>query len=231
MLLFLQQLRKARLGKIFTFSQEGQSFFKKHLPKASVHVLPTPIDTERFVPKPVQFNGTLRILMNARYATYKRHADLLHALLTVREKGRPFKVTFIGRSDKGRERVASTVRKLGLSDEVTFLEPVPRNSLQDLYGSHDVLVLPSYNEAIGMVIPEAMACGVPTITSDTVGANVYVEDGKTGFVFATGDVPTLATVLLQCYAPHILERMGKEARARIENFSVAAMTERFFREL
>lgn len=231
MLLFLYQLKNACLGKVFTFSEEGQSFFEKHLPKASVHVLPIPIDTERFIPKPVRFDGMLRILMNARYATYKRHSDLLHALLTVREKGRPFKVTFIGRSDKGRERVASTVRKLGLSDEVTFLQPVSRNSLQDLYGSHDVLVLPSYNEAIGMVIPEAMACGVPTITSDTVGANVYVEDGKTGFVFTTGDVSALATALLRCYTPHILERMGKEARARIENFSIAAMTERFFREL
>ena len=111
---------------------------------------------------------------------------------------------------------------------VVFLEPVSHTKLVSVYHAHDVLVLPSYNEAIGMVVPEAMACGIPTITSDTVGANVYVQEGETGYVFPTSDVEALAQTLEKLCDPAELAKMGQAARERIETeFTIEKSAEKF----
>ena len=97
---------------------------------------------------------------------------------------------------------------------------MPLSEMPELYRAHDVLILPSYNEAIGMVVPEAMSCGRPTVTSDSVGANVYVKNGVTGFIFTTGDINSLAETLQKCCDQNKLKHMGAAARLHIiENYS------------
>jgi glycosyltransferase involved in cell wall biosynthesis len=93
------------------------------------------------------------------------------------------------------------------------------------YAAADCLALPSdFGETWGLVVNEAMACGLPAIVSDRVGcATDLVEDGVTGRVFRFGDVPALADAIASSAgAPERLAMMGAEARERIAGYSVEA---------
>jgi len=94
------------------------------------------------------------------------------------------------------------------------------------------LVLPSNREAIGMVVPEAMACGLATITSTVVGANTYVVEGETGFIFETGEAEQLAARLELLTKPGEAERMGKRAATVIrKEYTIDVLGERMLRAL
>lgn len=69
-----------------------------------------------------------------------------------------------------------------------------QSELPAIYAAADVIVLPSdARETWGLVINEAMACGVPAVVSDTVGCGPdLVERGLTGAVFPLGDLAALA---------------------------------------
>ncbi len=223
MLWHLFKLNLKHVDNIIVYTQAAKEFLEKYAPGKRVTLLPTPINTEMFKPKvstEKQFyaDGQLRLLMNARYSSYKRHKDLFEALVQLCSKGRNVRLTCISRDEKSKENIVALAEKMGVIDMINFLDPLPLEQMPGLFYSHDVLILPSYNEAIGMVVPEAMACGLPTVTSDTIGANVYVKEGKTGFIFKTGDVEELVRTIEKCFDSDLLEYMGAAAHKRIEKF-------------
>jgi len=86
------------------------------------------------------------------------------------------------------------------------------------YAAADALVLPSDSgETWGLVVNEAMACGLPAIVSDEVGCGPdLVERGRTGFVFPLDDVRALAQLMATlAEAPHQANAMGQSARERV----------------
>lgn len=217
-MLALWGLFAKRIHKIIVYTETGRNFFAAALPKVPVVVVPPSVDSGQFQPaagKTFMPDGVLRLLMNARFVAYKRHALLIEVLRRLKEEGRKFTLTLIGRDGEGRQKIHELVEKAGLSDQVIFLSPLPYDQLNGLYNQHDLLVLPSYNEALGMVIPEAMAAGLGTVTSDTVGANVYVVPGATGLIFKTDDPTDLYRTILQCFDPERIQLMGKIAREHI----------------
>ena len=227
----------SKIEGVITYTNQGKDFMSTVLPEVKISVCPTPIDINKFT---LSFSDDkvwipddcLRIIMNARFAEFKRHKDLFLALAKLKKIGKKFKLTLVSRSNEGKDKIVFLVNSLGLSDEVEFVDTVEITEIPKLYYRHDVLVLPSYNEAIGIVVPEAMATGLPTITSDTVGANVYVELNRTGFIFKTGDTNNLVQVLLECYDREKLKTMGKFAKDHLEeNFSFQSSKSNFLQSL
>lgn len=223
---------------IFVYTQAAQEFLGKYVPDAKVVVLPTPINPKMFklnlenTGKKFFSGGYLRLLMNARYSPYKRHKDLFAALRKLHREGKHVRLTCISRDEKGKKDISALAQRMKVANMVDFIDPLPLEQMPELFYSHDVLVLPSYNEAIGMVVPEAMACGVPTVTSDTVGANIYVAEGETGFIYKTGDVDALVDVLNRCFDPQLLKGMGKKAHKRImDQFAPNAIATKFLKSI
>jgi glycosyltransferase involved in cell wall biosynthesis len=93
-----------------------------------------------------------------------------------------------------------------------------------LYSAADLLVLASEFEPWGMVVNEAMCCGLPVVVSDKVGAAAdLVADGINGFVYPVGDVPALADRVLRLVEDEGLRRaMARESVRRIGEWSVEA---------
>lgn len=220
---------------ILVYTQEGRDFLAPQFRDTKIDIVPAPVSEVFLNHERKQgyiSDGELRILCNARYVSYKRHADLFEAAAILLDEGYSLSITCIGKgkggNDQGIEQVKAQARAAGVSEIVRFVDPVPQQELIDLYHNHDLLVLPSYNEAIGMVVPEAMACGLPTITSDTVGANVYVQPDTTGYIFQTGNVVDLADKLRQCFDAIQLERMGAQASEHIHTkYTAKKSVERF----
>lgn len=76
---------------------------------------------------------------------------------------------------------------------------VAYSELSKFYGISDVFVHPAVNEPWGVSVNEALACGLPVITSDGVGSRIdLIQEGQNGFVFPQQDIQSLAKTLITC---------------------------------
>jgi starch synthase len=105
---------------------------------------------------------------------------------------------------------------------------VPHAELATVFGKHDVFVFPSYFEGFGLVILEAMAIGLPVITTTATGGPDCIENGKEGFIINCGDEQALHTSIdFFIKHPNEIERMGIAARKKAEQFSWDAYGDRY----
>ena len=145
--------------------------------------------------------------------------DLFDAYATIRRNGYQVKLLYVGdvlTSDKDQHSIRELKRRVvgaGLQDDVVFAgfqKDVP------LYMAlMDIVVLPSHREGFPRIPVEAGAMGKPSVITATGGAEVAVEDGKTGFVVPIGDVNRLAEALESLIRdPMLAQRMGAAGLAR-----------------
>ncbi|MEW6585782.1 MAG: glycosyltransferase [Nitrospirota bacterium] len=107
-----------------------------------------------------------KLLFFSRLHEQKGLQFLLEAWSSVRERVADWHLVIAGRGDKNYETaLKNAIRLQGLSEVVTFLDPEKAESKWNIMKSADLLVLPSYSENFGLVIAEALACGVPVITT------------------------------------------------------------------
>jgi glycosyltransferase involved in cell wall biosynthesis len=104
------------------------------------------------------------------------------------------------------------------TDNVYFKGSFPQNQLYKLYTQGSVFVLASIADGFGMVVPQAMACGLPVIVTEHVGAADIVTDGKTGFVIPIRDIDALKQKLLFFYQNQNMgHEMGLAAYQSVKN--------------
>lgn len=96
-----------------------------------------------------------------------------------------------------------------------------REELASYYALADVFILPTHSDPWGLVVNEAMACGLPVICSDAAGCGAdLVESGWNGRIFAAGDVGQLARAMNElANEAELRSLMGQRSRARIEQYS------------
>jgi glycosyltransferase involved in cell wall biosynthesis len=166
----------------------------------------------------------LVVLLCAKLTPWKRPQDLLRAYATLCQAqphiGASAYVVIAGEGPL-RESLEAEARSLGIENHVRFLGFVNQSALPEVYTASDLLVLPSEFEPWGLVVNEAMVCGVPAVVSDQVGARLdLIAPGTTGEIFPTGNHDALAAVLGRLLADREgLKRMGEAARQRTETWS------------
>lgn len=128
-----------------------------------------------------------------------------------------------------RPRFEAEAARLGLADRARFVGGVPHEQLAPYYAAADVVVLPSFPpESFGMVLIEAMACGVPVVAHNIPGVRSVVRHGETGLLVAPGQTDDLASAIgaLVADAP-LREAMGARGRADVvERFTWPAIARR-----
>jgi glycosyltransferase involved in cell wall biosynthesis len=117
-------------------------------------------------------------------------------------------------------------RELGVEDKVRFLGQIPEGPRY--FKAFDVFVLPSIKEPFGMVLIEAMAAGVPVVSSRTGGTSEVI--GDVGVLFSPGDVKQLAGELVNArhWSPDVRSSYVNKACERLDgHFSLNAFRDRF----
>ena len=122
--------------------------------------------------------------------------------------------------------------RLGIAERVVFTQTLTDDDLVSHYLAADVFAMPSTQrtEAFGIAQVEAMACGLPVVSTDLPTGVPWVnQHGITGFVVPPGDVKALATAINRLLEDWTLRRkMGEAGRQRArEHFSREQMIERF----
>jgi len=107
--------------------------------------------------------------------------------------------------------------ELGIAEHVHFVGKRQQDTLCNYYSAGDVVVTTPWYEPFGLTPLEGMACGRPVIGSDVGGITFTLVDGETGFLVPPRDPETLASHLhMLLINPALGERMGRAARARVE---------------
>ncbi|MCC6799901.1 MAG: glycosyltransferase [Anaerolineae bacterium] len=125
-----------------------------------------------------------------------------------------------------RGALATQAARLGLAAHMHFLGW--RDDAPAIFAALDVLLAPSLWEGFGLVFLEAMACGVPVISTRVSAIPEVIADGETGWLVPPGDPAVLAGALRVALSdPDERRRRGEAGRARLEaQFTVDAMVGR-----
>lgn len=124
--------------------------------------------------------------------------------------------------DKHMTRFQSFADQLGLSDRVAFVGGV--KDVRPFYAAADIFVLPTLYDPLPNACLEAMACGLPVITSTGSGAAELITNGVEGFVVDALDTPAIADAIEASLASAMSDnQMGKNAAAKVAPLTPRAM--------
>jgi glycosyltransferase involved in cell wall biosynthesis len=187
-----------------------------------IHVIRCGIDPEVF--SPAQKNGrpgALRIVCVASYEEVKGHKYLVEACGRLRDRGIDFICDLIGEGPL-RPEVTHQITRMGLQDKIIMHGSKPRLEVARMMTAAHVKVLASVptregkREGVPVVLMEAMACGLPVISSRLSGIPELVEDGRTGILLPPGDSEALALALQKLVAdPELRFKMGRAGREKV----------------
>jgi glycosyltransferase involved in cell wall biosynthesis len=169
--------------------------------------------------------SSLVILFCAKFQPWKRPQDLMEAF--ARANVADGYLVFAGDGPMAAALEAQAA-ELGVRDRVRFLGFQNQTQMPGNYCAADLLVLTSSYEAFGVVVNEAMLCGVAVAVSDRVGAGRDLVSPETGFIFPCGDVAALTSILLEASSDRQkLSRMGEAGRKRMDSWSVRENAEAY----
>lgn len=122
--------------------------------------------------------------------------------------------------------------RAGLGEEVKFIPNLPYADLMQLFTQAHVLVLPTLADGFGMVITEAMAQGLPVITTYNSGGPDIITEGKNGFLLEAGNIEQLANKLKWCVEnKDQLEIMGENALEKAASYPWASFRKQLVKEI
>jgi glycosyltransferase involved in cell wall biosynthesis len=165
-----------------------------------------------------------------RYTAVKRLPLLISAHARAVERlGKPAPLVLVGGhpGEWEGEHPLATARRIG-NRQVFLAGWRPHEQLPQALNAADALVLPSVAEAFGLVLVEAMACGLPVIACRTHGPAAIVADGKTGWLIPPDDDDALVDALLTAANSHEERRTrGRHAHTHSRRYDWAEIAPRF----
>lgn len=166
--------------------------------------------------------GPMRVLNVGRLVPDKGQGVLLEAISLLESRGVEVTATLVG---DGPDRAAL---ESAASTSVSFVGSVGQDRIRDLYAEADAFCLPSFAEGVPVVLMEAMATGLPVVSTRIAGIPELVEDGLSGLLVAPGRADVVADALERLAAdPGRRPAMGAAGRERVlEGYDVADGVER-----
>lgn len=132
--------------------------------------------------------------------------------------------------DKAENKLKTITKKIGVNDHFIFLGWKDQQQLIQLYRNANVFVLPSLTEAFGVVILEAMACGIPVIASNVGGIPEIITNGENGITIPPDDSKSLAEVIIKLLQDNKLQaQIIKKAYSSIYKFDVSIMMSKTYK--
>jgi len=198
--------------------------FKSFKIEKNIEVIHNFVDVDRFARKPIDaFKKVIapqgeRILLHAsNFRRIKRVNDVVHIFHKVREQI-PSKLLFVG---DGPERVSAEqlCRELGVCDDVRFVGK--QEQMEDILAIADLFLLTSEYESFGLAALEAMAAGVPVISTNAGGLPEIMVPGENGFMGQVGDVETMSRQALDILRDDArLEQFKRNAAQHAHAFDI-----------
>lgn len=197
------------------------------VPEDKIRVVMNSVDLERFTPANKKYRASVRealgldektvaLLFAGNNFRLKGLEPLILSVPFLRKKGkRPVKLLVAGRGKKGRyERMA---RREGVAEDVIFLGPV--GAMEKLYAASDIYVHPTFYDSCSLTVLEALASGLPVVTSQFNGAKAAIQSQEGLIVRDPWDIMELSEAILHFFDDTIREEAQASARRSAERLS------------
>lgn len=190
-----------------------------------IRVIHNFIDTSIYKPtetcickKKIAPRGEKLLVHTSNFRQVKRVSDTIRILEKVKKEV-PCKLLLIG-DGPDRSECERLSRELGLYDDVKFLGK--QEGLVDILTSADIFLMPSQSESFGLSALEAMACGLPVVSTSVGGLPELVSHNESGYIAEIGDIDRMAKYVVQLLTnPKKYEIFSEAARTRaVEKFEI-----------
>lgn len=198
----------------------------RFLPTGQIEVIPNGVQADRFVPGESHVDrGELRLLTVGRLSATKRVELLIAATGLIRQRLPSVRLTIVG-GGALEDALRQVVRKEGLEASVTMTGRLEADELPGVYQNHDLFVSASEQEGMSNAMLEAMASGLPIVTTRCEGVAELI--GANGVVVEDANAESLAAAVQELADdPTRRQQMALAARKRAEQFSWAAVAEQY----
>ena len=189
-----------------------------------IEVIRNFVDVNRFSRKPIDAfrkaiapNGEKLLLHASNFRKIKRVTDVVRIFANIK-KELPAKLLFVGDGPE-RSTAEDLSRELGECNDILFVGK--QEQMEDILAIADIFLLTSEYESFGLAALEAMAAGVPVISTDAGGlAEINIHE-KTGFLSPVGDVATMSTYALRLLKDEkLLNTFRKKAHQQALQFDI-----------
>ncbi len=199
------------------------------VPEQKLHVIYNAVDAEAFHPGLALHRAAVReklgipaeaivhLLVGSGFER-KGVATAIEALATLAP---PARLVVVGK-DKHLERYRALAQRRGVGDRVLLTGP--QVDPKPFYGAADTFVLPTLYDPLPNAALEAMACGLPVVTTTKSGAAELLQEHDAGLVCRAGDAAGLAAHMRALADPALRARLGERACAAVLPLSPSAMT-------
>lgn len=192
------------------------------VPRGKIRVVYNGLDLERFRRRTSEPTNDPLILGVGRFVEKKGFPYLIEACRLLEDRSVPFKCEIVGYGAT-RKSLLELISSLGLEDRVSLVPPLAQDELVGYYRRASVFCLPTMiasnddRDILPNVVKEAMAVGVPVITTALPGMDELVEHERSGLLVPQKNAPALADALEVLLEDHDLRRrLAQEGRRKIE---------------
>ena len=201
-----------RSDEFIAIDDESYELYTQRMPekKQHFHFLPTSIDVEQFRPIPdfdrdearSRFGLPLdgKMVLYVGRLSWKKGLELILRAFSAVASRLPGVFLAIAGEGEDRDGLETLTRELGLIERVFFLGQVPhlpRPDLPQLLNCADVSVVGSFHESLALVITEALACGIPVVSTPVGIAPRVIREGLNGYLVRSRDPAEMADRILQ----------------------------------
>jgi glycosyltransferase involved in cell wall biosynthesis len=206
------------VDSVVLISEATRRFYVQHrgVPASKARVILNGAHLEKFLESPAHPGAAqprVRFGTAARLVPVKDHYSLLRAFATV-VRDIPHAELAIAGDGPLRQELEAFTKKLNLTDRVTFIGALPDTSkfLNEL----DVFVLSSLSEGMPISLLEAMAAGLPIVSTRAGGVDEVAIEGKNAFLAEPADVDGLAQAMIQMARRSDLAELGEIGREAVK---------------
>lgn len=190
------------------------------------------IDTTNFQPKEeLRPAGKTIITTGASRITGRK--GIKYIIFAMREIAKKHPEAYLKLMGDGNEKevLEKLTKELDLENRIEFLGRVPREETSPHYQEASIFVMASLNEGMSNAMLEALACGLPIISTRTGGAQELVQEGMNGFFIKTKDSKDLAEKMEKLLSnSKLCEKMGEESRKIAEKMSWQNVAKKYLQE-
>jgi glycosyltransferase involved in cell wall biosynthesis len=229
-------------GFVAISSAVSQEYDVEKVPAFKQHHIPNSVDTARFYPVSAEQKQALRqrlslpptaqiVIYTGRLVSYKGLPLLLQAWHTVSTHFPQAHLLLVGSGGLDLHNCEADLRTFvkehGLKNCVTFTGAV--TNVPDYLQASDLFVFPTENEAFGISLIEAMACGMPAISTNIGGVKDIIENGVNGVLINAGDQSQLEHALCTLLVdPRQRQKLGQQASQTVhEKYTKDSVTSRY----
>ena len=213
----MQKRTASKLQNIICVSQSSKEdvIAEFNVKEERITVIPNGIDIENF--KPSSDSKTLDFKIVTTASSDIPLKGLRHLILALPRVLREYpltRLTVIGKSPK-KSKLNKLIDDLNLEDKITFKSGISENEIVDIYHHSDIAVIPSLYEGFGFGAGEAMACGVPLISTDSGGLKQVI--GESALKIKPGSVQQIEESIIKLFnEEETRNKLSKKGRERME---------------